>query len=350
MYGDGTPISIGPEELNLLRNILSKSLNGKQLLIMEAIQRTKGESLHRILHRISESHGIPLSTLKFHSNILLELGLIEKVLSNGRKRVRVSRLGRKLLMILNGSKVDEDVEVPESIDSLSMELKIRLIEFLKRINGFHLGSSLSTLNILIAIFTYRQLTNKSITSTKLVLSKGHAAPALYIVLNHLGVINDEILRDAFSCDSIIQTHPIKNCPTVVFSSGSLGQGISIANGLAIKMEMDRDYDDIYVILGDGELDEGQVWEALATSSSKGLDNILLFIDRNGKQLSGATEEVKRKEPLADKLRSFGWEVFEVDGSKPSNILKKIFISKCLAGWPKAIIVHTSKEIQGIGMR
>lgn len=312
---------------------------------MKTLLTTQRNSLTSILKEISMKHNIPLSTLKFHSSILSELGLIERYGLDGCKSVRLSRLGIKILYLIYEDEELNDFEAPNDIDELTNRLSIELHKLLEKINGFHLDSSLTTLNILLALFYYRKLCNRRIEETKLVLSKGHAAPALYIVLNHIGILDDRDLDKAFEHDSLIQTHPLRGCPTIVSSTGSLGQGLSIANGLAIKMRMEGETDHVYVILGDGELDEGQVWEGMATSSSHGLDNIILFIDRNGRQLSGDTESVKKKEPLVNRISAFGWEVFETQDNKPSSIMREIARAEKISGWPKAIIVHTRDKLR-----
>jgi len=307
---------------------------------MKTLLTVSGPSLNSILRQISTTHNIPLSTLKFNSSILADLGLIERIGRNGTRVIRLSKLGVKILRLIDGEIPDSVVDIPCDVDSLQDTLSNELNKLLKKIDGFHLSSSLTTLSILIAIFFHRQRSNMDLGTTKLVLSKGHAAPALYTVLKHFGLLGEIEMKDAFEQESIIQTHPVKGCPTIVSSSGSLGQGLSIANGLAIRLKMEKEEDFIYVIMGDGELDEGQVWESMATSSTHGLDNILLFIDRNGKQLTGETESIKKKEPLRDRLNAFGWEVFETPDAKPSSIIREIIKAEKIRGWPKAIIVNT----------
>ncbi len=307
---------------------------------MKTLLTASGPSLNSVLRKISETYNIPLSTLKFHISILSDLGLIEKIGRNGTKIVRLSKLGVKILRLMDGESLNPVGNIPRDVDNLQITLSKELDKLLRKIDGFHLSSSLTTLNILIAIFFHRQSSHMDIHKTKIVLSKGHAAPALYTVLKHFGILSEREMKNAFEQESIIQTHPIKGCPTIVSSSGSLGQGLSIANGLAIRLKMEREEDFIYVIMGDGELDEGQVWESMATSSTHGLDNIILFIDRNGKQLTGETESIKKKEPLKDRLNAFGWEVFETPDAKPSSIIREIIKAEKIRGWPKAIIVNT----------
>ena len=309
------------------------------MIILGEVAGNKSDSLTRILHRISAEKRIPLSTLKFNSKTLIQLGLIESIGWNGRRRVRLTELGYKVLRVLNRDESSRLVE-PEVISNDIKSVNENLREVLLMIDGFHSFSSNTSVNIIYSIFRYRLLTNKDIRRTKLILSKGHAAPALYAVLKHFNILSDDDFKDAFTARSNIQSHPIRGCPTVMVSTGSLGQGLSIANGISIAMRSDGDLDDVYVLMGDGELDEGQFWEALSTTSSLKLDNIFLIIDRNWYQLTGYTEEVKVKEPLEDRLLSFGWVVERVKNSVP-EIISSLFRLSETGVFPKALIVDTA---------
>jgi len=169
------------------------------------------------------------------------------------------------------------------------------------------NSSRSALNIIAAVFGYWLKSGDNGVSRFALLSKGHASLALYTWLAASGEIPLEELATYLRAGSRLQAHPeAGKVPGIVVSTGSLGQGLSIANGLALASRIDGVRREVAVILGDGELDEGQVWEAIATSSAKRLSNVIAIVDRNGIQHTGPTEEVKPKEPLADKWRSFGW--------------------------------------------
>ncbi len=138
--------------------------------------------------------------------------------------------------------------------------------------------------------------------------------------------------------SILPSHlEAGSLPGIVVSSGSLGQGLSIANGIALAAKIDRVRREVAVLLGDGELDEGQVWEAASTASSMGLDNIVAVVDRNMYQHSGPTESIKKKEPLAEKWASFGWDVYEV----PNNIPSIITALDSTSNSPRVVIVKSS---------
>ncbi len=269
------------------------------------------------------------------------MGLIQRYGVNGRRGVKLSRLGIKMLNILYLDDGEKHLDIDtDTIRKELEELENILKDILARINGFHAYSSITSLSILYSIFKHRQMRGLRLDETKIILSKGHAAPALYAVFKFFGILDDDDFIDAFTPGSHIQSHPVKGCPMVLVSTGSLGQGLSIANGIAISHKMRGDPDDVYVVMGDGELDEGQVWEALSTASTHNLDNIILLIDRNGHQLTGPTEEIKIKEPLIEKLESFGWMVERVSGENPEDIINALNSLGELSGWPKAVIVDT----------
>jgi len=174
------------------------------------------------------------------------------------------------------------------------------------------------------------------------LSKGHASLALYSWLVAEGKLSkEELLRDFCKPGSALQAHPeARRARWALVSSGSLGQGLSIANGLALAARVKKEQLDVAVVLGDGELDEGQVWEAAATAATYGLDNVLAIVDRNMSQHTGPTEEVKRKEPLKERWFSFGWNVISTRNSLP-EIVEALAAAELLkgSGKPTAILVY-----------
>ncbi|PMP91537.1 MAG: transketolase [Caldisphaera sp.] len=217
---------------------------------------------------------------------------------------------------------------------------------MKDINNFHKDSSFSSLNILIALYEYWipkgniQRINRSV-----ILSKGHAAPALYALLAEKGLISKEELNYFAYPNSRLQSHPEGNkVPGILFSTGSLGQGLSVANGLAYASKLNQEKREFAVILGDGELDEGQIWESIATSYNLKIDNVIAIIDRNGFQLSGHTEEIKIKEPIKKKFESFGWYTIEINNNLNELILSLELMSE-IKGLPKAIIVKSMQSFR-----
>ncbi len=221
-----------------------------------------------------------------------------------------------------------------------MKTRKKLLRFSKEVLPWHLRSAESALNIIAALYGFWVPMGFIRGIERLVvISKGHCSLALYSWLNEVGIISDEELMSFATPNSRLQAHPEANLvPGVVASTGSLGQGLSIANGLALAAKIDGLRREVAVLLGDGELDEGQVWEAAATASTLGLDNVVAIIDRNGMQHSGSTEEVKVKEPLRSRWESFGWVVTEVkqDVVAIAEVLEEV---SSVVGKPKVVIVR-----------
>ncbi len=181
-------------------------------------------------------------------------------------------------------------------------------------SAWHVASSRSALNIIAAVYGVWIPLGRILGVERVgLLSKGHASMALYTWLAASGAIGVDELKSYLSPRGRLQAHPeAGRVPGIVASTGSLGQGLSIANGIVMASRIDGKPREAAVILGDGELDEGQVWEAAATASAKRLEGVIAVIDRNLIQHTGRTEEVKPKEPLEDRWRSFGWHVVTVD--------------------------------------
>ncbi|GAB6134769.1 1-deoxy-D-xylulose-5-phosphate synthase N-terminal domain-containing protein [Thermococcus prieurii] len=207
----------------------------------------------------------------------------------------------------------------------------KLRAMLGGVNNFHLDSSETCLDILAAVLRRKR------PEDTVILSKGHSAPAFYVMLHEMGLLSDEELYSFADIDGL-PSHVMRGLPFIEVSSGSLGQGLSVANGMAIAKRMDGEEGRIYVILGDGELDEGQVWEAAMTAAHHGLDNVIAIVDRNYFQLTGKTEEILNKEPLAEKWRAFGWVVIEVP-NREDAIAEALDYAESIKGRPKVIIVR-----------
>ncbi len=178
---------------------------------------------------------------------------------------------------------------------------------------------------------------------RFVLSKGHAAPVLYAALAERGYFPVEQLTTLRQVGSLLQGHPdMRKVPGVEMTTGSLGQGLSAANGMALAGKLDgKDYR-VFVMLGDGEAEEGQVWEAAMAAAHYKLDNVIAFLDYNGLQIDGRCDVVMSYEPLADKWRAFGWAVQEIDGHDLEQILAAIEHAKAIRGKPSIIIARTVK--------
>ncbi len=213
----------------------------------------------------------------------------------------------------------------------------------------HVGASLSVADILVTIYFARGLRDDGAPTRRdwLILSKGHAAPALYAVLAELGVIPRGMLRK-IRCFDGLEGHPSVSIPGVDVSTGSLGQGLSIGAGIAYAMRLEGTDDTyrVFVILGDGELDEGQVWEAAATITHYNISNVIPIVDVNGFQLDGPTDAVKKKWDIPGRWRSLGWRVVECDGHNHSAILDAIRSAE-ESPRPTVIIAYTRRG-KGIG--
>ncbi len=188
----------------------------------------------------------------------------------------------------------------------------------------HPGGSLSETDILTVLYFYKMRHDPKNPAwpdrDRFVLSKGHGAPGLYAVLAESGYFDESELKNLRKINGLLQGHPTTSIPGIEISSGSLGQGLSVANGMALAARVDKKGYHVYVILGDGELHEGQVWEAAMTAGHYKLSNVTAIIDRNCLQQSGRTEDTKCLEPLADKWKAFGWDVTEINGHDIDEII------------------------------
>lgn len=226
-------------------------------------------------------------------------------------------------------------------------LRCHIIGMTATAGSGHPGGSLSAADIVAALY-FRVLRHNPHNPQwedrdRFVLSKGHAAPVLYAALAESGYFPRELLRSLRCCDSPLQGHPeMHHLPGVEASTGSLGQGLSIANGMALAGRLDGRGYRVYVLLGDGEVDEGQVWEAAMAAAHYDLDHVTAILDRNRQQIDGWTEDVMSLEPLADKWRAFGWYVLETNGHNMEAILEALATARRVKGQPSIIIAHTTK--------
>lgn len=211
----------------------------------------------------------------------------------------------------------------------------------------HPGGSLSIAEII----TYLYFNEMNIDPTapvkddrdRFVLSKGHAAPALYSVMAQRGYFPVEELKTLRKVDSRLQGHPSMHyLPGVDISSGSLGQGISAACGMALGAKLKNADFRVYTILGDGEIEEGQVWEAAMYAAAKKLDNLVAFVDNNNLQIDGTVEEVNSPYPIPEKFSAFGWNVIEIDGHSFDDIGNALNAARACKGKPTAIVAKTVK--------
>lgn len=184
---------------------------------------------------------------------------------------------------------------------------------------------------------------KAESRDRFVLSKGHCSPALYSTLARRGYFNEEDLNKFRKIDSNLQGHPDMNkVPGVDMTSGSLGQGLSVANGMALSSKMNSMGYRVYCLLGDGEIEEGQVWEAAMTSSKYKLDNLCVIVDNNNLQIDGEIQKVKGLNKIEEKFESFGFNVITIDGNNIEQLIDAFDRAKMTKGMPTAIVAKTVK--------
>jgi len=221
-----------------------------------------------------------------------------------------------------------------------------LLEMLTLAGSGHTGGSLSIVDILVALYCYEMRNDpknpKWPGRDRFLLSKGHACPALYAVLAEKGYFPKEDLRTLRKLGSKIQGHPQMGLAGIEISSGSLGQGLSIANGMALATRLDKSDTRIYCLMGDGETNEGQVWEAAMTASHYKLDSLCAIIDYNKLQIDGFCCEVKDMGAYLDKWKDFGWHVIETDGHDMEKLIAAFDKAKTIKGMPTVIVAHTIK--------
>ena len=211
----------------------------------------------------------------------------------------------------------------------------------------HPGGSLSIADILAYLYFEEMNIDpanpKKADRDRFVLSKGHASPALYSVLAERGYFSKDLITTFRKSDSILQGHPdMKHIPGVDMSTGSLGQGFSAACGMALSAKISGESWRTYAICGDGEIEEGQIWEAAMFAAHYKLDNLCLFVDFNGLQIDGAVTEVMNPCPIDEKFRSFGWNVVCINGNDLDEIEAAVNNAKSTNGKPTAIIATTVK--------
>ncbi|MBI5026843.1 MAG: transketolase [Nitrospirae bacterium] len=235
----------------------------------------------------------------------------------------------------------------KTLQDMARTIRVDILKMLSEAGSGHTGGSLSAADIVTAIYFSKMRYNPKDPEWKerdrFVLSKGHAAPLLYAALARAGYFPLEMLSTLRKIGSPLQGHPnCRSLPGIEVSTGSLGQGLSVANGMAIGLRLDRIPARVYCLLGDGEVQEGQVWEAAMTAAHYGLDNLCAIIDNNGLQIDGPVEEVMRVSPLPEKWKAFGWHVIEIDGHNMAEILNALDEAEGIKGKPTIIIAHTIK--------
>lgn len=235
----------------------------------------------------------------------------------------------------------------EELKKKAKEIRRDIIQMIYDANSGHPGGSLSIADMISALY-FNVLNHDPANPDwenrdRFILSKGHACPAMYSAMAKTGYFPHEELKTLRKIDSRIQGHPeVRKLPGVEASTGSLGQGLSIGAGLALGAKMQGKNYRTFVMTGDGELDEGQVWEAALFCGNKKIDNLVAIVDSNKQQLDGWIADIAPLEPLDDKWKSFGWEVIEIDGHDMNQILEAFKKAETIKGKPTVIIANTVK--------
>lgn len=224
------------------------------------------------------------------------------------------------------------------LENIAIEMRRAVLSMLVNVGGGHFGGAYSSVEILVVLY-FRIMSDKD----KFIMSKAHASVALYALLAKKGIIDGNILNTYGKKGSILGVHAEAHLvPGIEFSSGSLGHGLSYGAGVALANKMNKKNDRVFVLLGDGECQEGSVWEAAMFASHHKLDNLIAIVDYNKLQSMDKIENVIGLEPLVDKWRSFGWKVLQTDGHNIDDLIKTFELSLYPDHKPIVIIAHTIK--------
>lgn len=236
----------------------------------------------------------------------------------------------------------------ETLIATARRLRRDILEMTTHAGSGHPSSSMSAIDVIVALYSGGILRHNpqephDPDRDRFILSKGHASPALYAILAERGYFAHDLLRTLRQTGSPLEGHPnMRRMPGVEASTGSLGQGLSIGLGHALAGRIDGRSFHTYVMVGDGEVQEGQIWEALMSGAHLGADNLTLIVDHNQAQQSNLLERVLDYRPLAEKLRAFHWHVQEIDGHDMPAILAALDSVRQVKGQPQAIVAHTVK--------
>ncbi|MCW5978167.1 MAG: transketolase [Bryobacteraceae bacterium] len=235
----------------------------------------------------------------------------------------------------------------EELQALTKTIRRRIVEMTGAAKSGHPGGSLSAVEIVATLFfdvmNHDPQNPHWEDRDRFILSKGHGCPVLYAVMAECGYTPVEQLNTLRKLGSIYQGHPDRRfIPALEASTGSLGQGLSIGLGMALAARLDGKPWRTYVVLGDGEIQEGQIWEAAMFASFHKVDNLVAIVDYNRIQLDGFVKDIMELEPLADKWRSFGWHVVELDGHSIPALREAFAVPAAVKGKPTVVIAHTVK--------
>ena len=233
------------------------------------------------------------------------------------------------------------------LEKIARELRIDVLEMLANAGSGHTGGSLSCMDIITALYFGRMKHDPCLDGPaprdRFVLSKGHCAPTLYAALARCGYFDKSHLMTLRRINSILSGHPhAPSTPGVDVSTGSLGQGLSIANGMAMGLKLDGGDSRVFCLMGDGESQEGQIWEAAMSSAHYRLDNLTAILDNNGLQIDGCVKDIMGIEPVGEKWKAFGWEVIPADGHDMADLLRALDEADSVKGKPSLVLARTIK--------
>lgn len=237
-------------------------------------------------------------------------------------------------------------ELIEQLQEKARQFRIEIIKMIAKAGSGHPGGSFSAIDLLVALYTQKLRINPKdpfwSERDRFVMSKGHGCAALYVVLADLGFFPKKELNYFRKINNLLQGHTSSKIPGVEMSAGSLGQGLSFGNGITFACRLDKKNYNVYVMLGDGEVQEGQIWEAAMTTSHHKLNNVIAILDRNRIQNDWFVKETMDIEPLKEKWEAFGWHVVEIDGHNFNEMLDAFDDVDKIKNKPKIIIAHTVK--------
>lgn len=239
---------------------------------------------------------------------------------------------------------DEEIKC---IKAHAKDMRLDILQMITKANSGHTGGSLSIADVMALLYFHEMNVDPKephkIDRDRLVLSKGHGAPCLYAALAEKGYFPKEWLNHLRQVGEVLQGHPdMKHTPGVDMTTGSLGQGISAANGMALASKLDGDPYHVFAILGDGELEEGQVWEAAMFAAHYKLDTITAFVDNNGLQIDGKITDVMSPLPIDEKFKAFGWHVISCSGHDVAALHDAVEEARNMKGKPTVIVMKTVK--------
>jgi transketolase len=245
----------------------------------------------------------------------------------------------------------------KKLERIATELRIKVIQMMEKATSGHAGGSMSVAEMVSVLYFHEMNINPKDPNDpdrdRFILSKGHSCFTVYAALAKIGYVDEEVLNHPYEVDSPVQGHPeLNDFPGIDMGAGALGQGLSAGIGMALGARIQKRNFRTYVIIGDGESMEGQIWEAAMLAPKYKLDSLVAILDHNKMALSGPISEIMPLDPVTDKWKAFGWHVLEIDGHSVSELVEALAEARKIKGKPTMIVAHTVKgkgmpEIEGI---